>query len=73
MNNSKVLNVVVGMIGVCFLVALIVFWPMFVVWALNTLFPLLSIPYGFTTWLAVVVLNITTFGGLQATLSKKKE
>lgn len=35
----------------------VVLFPWVVIWALNTLFPLLAIPYTFWTWLAVVVIG----------------
>ena len=53
---------------VILLITTIVLWPIAIIAALNTLFPLLSIPYSFITWLSVVVLNISTFGGLQMTI-----
>ena len=31
--------------------------PLLTLWALNTLFPMLNIPYDFTTWCAVVILG----------------
>jgi hypothetical protein len=31
--------------------------PLAIVWALNTLFPVLAIPYTIWTWLAVIVLG----------------
>jgi hypothetical protein len=31
--------------------------PFIIIWALNTLFPVLAIPYDIWTWLAVVVLG----------------
>ena len=36
----------------------IIFGPLALIWALNTLFPVLLIPYTFETWLAAVVFNI---------------
>ncbi len=33
--------------------------PLAVIFALNTLFPVLEIPYTFWTWLSVVILNLT--------------
>jgi hypothetical protein len=44
-------------IGVIVLVALIaiVFAPFASIWALNTLFPILAIPYNFWTWLAMLI------------------
>jgi hypothetical protein len=38
-------------------VALILVGPILVIWALNTLFPVLAIQYGIAEWAAVVVLS----------------
>ena len=38
-------------------VALILVGPVLVIWALNTLFPVLAIQYGIAEWAAVVVLS----------------
>lgn len=46
-------------------------WPFAIVFALNTLFPLLSIPYSFTSYIAVCILNISTFGAVVSTLRNK--
>jgi hypothetical protein len=43
------------------LTVLIVLGPLGILWALNTLFPLLAIPYNFWTWAAVVLLNGSTY------------
>lgn len=45
-------------------IALIISSPLATIWALNTLFPMLNIPYSFVTWLAVVVLMLA-LGGLR--------
>jgi hypothetical protein len=45
-----------------FAVLLIIFGPLATIWSLNTLFPVLAIPFGFYQWLAVIVLNLTVFG-----------
>lgn len=45
-----------------FAAVLIVFGPLAIIWSLNTLFPILAIPFGFYQWLAVVVMNATIFG-----------
>lgn len=58
---------------VVFLIVLIVLWPLALVWALNTLFASLSIPYSFWSWLAVCVLNISTFGSVTYSINKLKE
>ena len=39
------------------LIAIIVFGPFFTIWALNTLFPALVIPYTFETWAATIILG----------------
>ena len=57
---------------VVFLLAVIVFWPFLLIFALNTLFVSLSIPYTFWTWLSVAILQMSTFGGL-ATILKRIE
>lgn len=41
-----------------FVTAIIVFGPFLVVWALNTLVPVLAVPYSGWSWLAVVVLYL---------------
>ena len=47
------------MLGLVVLIlALIVLGPLATIWALNTLFPALAIPYTVWTWLAVVVLGL---------------
>ena len=44
-----------------FAVLLIIFGPIAIIWSLNTLFPVLAIPFGFYQWAAVVLLNLTVF------------
>ncbi len=39
------------------LLLLVVVGPIFVIWAVNTLFPVAAIPYNIYTWAAVVILN----------------
>lgn len=47
-----------GVVGLVLLVVfLIVIGPILVIWALNTLFPALVIPYSLATWFAVVILG----------------
>jgi hypothetical protein len=48
----------IGLFVTAFIVMLIlvVIGPLLVIWALNTLFPVLAIPYDVWTWLAVVLL-----------------
>jgi len=44
-----------------FIVAAIIIGPLLTIWALNTLFPWLCIPYTFWTWLAVAALQLQLF------------
>jgi hypothetical protein len=50
------------------LVAIIVLGPLFTIWSLNTLFPVLAIPYTFETWAATVILG----GFVKTTITTKK-
>jgi ABC-type polysaccharide/polyol phosphate export permease len=61
------LAAIVGMIVL--LIVLIAIGPIVVIWALNTLFPILAIQFTFFTWLAVVVLGAF----LRANVSIKKD
>ena len=67
-NIPVVILVLVLITAVCIMIA----WPLAVIWALNTLFITLSIPYSFWTWLAVAVLNVGTFCGLASTIKNTK-
>lgn len=49
-----------GAIGVILLILFILtVSPLVIIWGLNTVFPVLAIPYTFWTWLGVVVLTGT--------------
>lgn len=37
-------------------IALVILGPLATIWSLNTLFPVVNIPYTFDTWLAAVLL-----------------
>lgn len=52
-----------------FAMLLIIFGPLAIIWSLNTLFPILAIPFGFYQWAAVVLLNLTIFS--KAVFTKK--
>ncbi len=48
-----------GVVGfIILLLVVIVLFPWAVIWALNTLFPVLAIPFTFWTWLAVLVIGM---------------
>ena len=44
------------MFGVAFLIVAIIFGPIVGIWSLNTLFPVLHIPYTLDTWVAFFLL-----------------
>lgn len=48
---------VVGLVGL--IVLLVVAGPLLLIWSLNTLFPVLAIPYTIWTWLAALILGAT--------------
>ncbi len=58
-----------GVVGIVALIAvLIIAGPLLILWALNTLFPVLAIPYTVWTWLAALILGST----LSPTIRVKK-
>jgi hypothetical protein len=49
----------IKIVGLVLLVVLIIaIGPLLTIWAFNTLFPVLAIPYTFWTWLAVIFLGV---------------
>ncbi len=63
------MNNLIGIVGVVLLIAvLIVAGPLLLLWALNTLFPVLAIPYTVWTWLAALILG----SALSPTIRVKK-
>jgi len=42
--------------GILLVIALFVLAPLAVIWSMNTLFPVLAIPYNIETWLAAILL-----------------
>ncbi len=53
-------------------VALIILMPCATIWALNTLFPALSIPLTFDTWCATIILSGIVSGSTGLGFSFKK-
>jgi hypothetical protein len=53
-------SVIKLILGITLLIAVMVFGPLLGIWSLNTLFPVLTIPYTWQTWAAFFLL----FGGL---------
>jgi hypothetical protein len=63
------MNNAIGMIGIVALIVLLVIaGPLLILWALNTLFPVLAIPYTVWTWLAALILG----SALSPTIRVKK-
>jgi hypothetical protein len=52
-------------LGIIFLVAIalvmIALGPMVLLWSMNTLFPVLAIPYNFYTWAAAAFINASVY------------
>ena len=42
---------------IALVIALVIFGPFLTIWAVNTLFPVLAIPYGIDTWAATILLG----------------
>ena len=57
--------------GIIIIIALAVLLPILYIWALNTLFPVLAIPYSLETWSAAVLLHI--FFSKSVEIKKDKE
>lgn len=45
------------LILIVLLVAVVIIGPLATIWSLNTLFPILNIPYSFDTWAAALLLG----------------
>ena len=64
------MNKLLTLLGIiALLVVLVAIGPIAVIWAFNTLFPTLAIPFTFYTWLSVVILGAFT----RANVSIKKD
>jgi len=53
----KVAKIIVGLIVIAFFIALFIVGPLIGLWSLNTLFPVLAIPYAVKTWFAMLFLQ----------------
>lgn len=42
---------------IAFIIFMVVIGPIATIWALNTLFPVLAIPYSFETWVAALIIG----------------
>jgi len=48
--------------AIIFIILAIIFGPFITIWSLNTLFPVLAIPYTLETWAAAIALHATVRG-----------
>ena len=55
---------------IMFVIASIIFAPLAFIWSLNTLFPVLNIPYTFSTWVAALFFTSLFGGGLATKINK---
>lgn len=60
------LKIVIALLAI--IIIAITIGPLLVIWSMNTLFPVLAIPYDITTWFAVIVLA----GVFKTTVTYKK-
>ena len=51
-----------SILGLVLLIALALCFPLIIIFALNTVFITLSIPYTFWTWLSVYILSFVFYG-----------
>jgi hypothetical protein len=54
--------------AILFLLALVILGPLLTIWSLNTLFPVLAIPYNIETWIAIIII----VGAIKSTVNIKK-
>jgi tryptophan-rich sensory protein len=66
MNNRSIGVIILAVAAIIFLIAI---GPLITIWSLNTLFPVLAIPYTIWTWLATVFL----FAAVRANVSVKRK
>jgi hypothetical protein len=52
------------LIIIAIVIALLILMPWATIWSLNTLFPVLAIPFTWNTWLAAIILGGVVGGGL---------
>lgn len=70
-SGTTIIEGLFGLAIVVLAILLIIFFPMAVIWALNTLFPVLAIKTTFWTWLAVIIIGAFFRG--QTAISNNKD
>jgi hypothetical protein len=56
LNKEKIMAVIKFIFWLAVIALIIVAGPLLTLWAMNTLFPALAIPYSIETWFAVIIL-----------------
>ena len=46
------------------MILIVIFGPLLTIWGLNTLFPVLAIPYALETWFAIIVITAAIRGNV---------
>jgi hypothetical protein len=59
-------SVALGLGIIALVVLLVIFGPLATIWALNTLFPVLAIPYNFYSWAATLILHGIFYRGVSS-------
>jgi len=52
--NQKIMKSEYAFFLFVFLILAVIFGPLLIIWSLNTLFPILAIPYTWQTWLSIM-------------------
>ena len=73
-NTASLLNIIIKLfLGLALLVAVLLLGPLATIWSLNTLFPILAIPYTWETWLAAaLILTPFSFGTVKGSIRRDK-
>jgi len=57
-------------VGILIVIGIAIVFPFLVIWALNTIFPVLAIPYTLETWAAVILLQIFVKSNIEVNKTK---
>ena len=73
-NKPSLLSIIIKLIlGLSLLAAVLVLGPLATIWSLNTLFPILAVPYTWETWLAAaLILTPFSFGTVKGSIRRDK-
>lgn len=63
-NDNTLASIGVILVALVLFGLVLAFAPLLYIWVLNTLFPVLAIPYALNTWFAMLVAKLFLLGGL---------